>query len=179
MKIACLLINLSLLINVFVNVFMSSLGKASVATIKSQSSVPSLQSQPLTFSPNSSLSVPTAFISKTSIASCLSLWSQAFSWKSSVATPQSQAFSPKLSFETLQSQPVCCNLLLATTQPQPFSHKQLEAFSCNTSVPNLQFQGFGCNPSVAAPRFKSEGFSCNHLVTTLQSQCVCRCSHSH
>ena len=166
-------------IYVLTNVFMISLCKTSVATIKSWSSVPSLQSQSLTFSPNSSLSIPAPFSRKSSIASCLSLRSQSFSWKSLVATPQSQAFSPKLSFSTLQCQHVCFNFLLATTQPQPFSHKQLEAFSGNTSVLNLQFQGFGCNPSVATPRFQFEAFSCNHLVTTLQLQCVCPCSHSH
>ena len=173
MKNACLLINLSLLINVFANVFMISLCKAVIATIKSQSSDPILQSQPLTFSRNSLLSVPTTFSRKTLIASCLSLRSQAFSWKSLVATPQSQAFSPKLFFATLQSQLVCCNLLLATTLPQPFSLKYLEAFSCNTLVPNLQFQFFGFNPSVAmCLSLQSQTLIPQPLVPSLHLQLV-------
>ena len=128
----------SLLINVFVNVFMVFLCKPSVATIKSYSSVPTFS-----FSPNSSPSVPTPFSCKTSVATWLSLQSQPFSHKHSVGSPQLHHFSPKPSVATGFS----CNPVF--------------------SVPRHELQSFSPNPSFAAPKFQSEAFTCNPSVQTL------------
>ena len=115
---------------------------------QSQPLSPSLQSQ--------TLSHPTPFSYKTSIATCLSRKSQAFSWKPFNVTPQSQVLSHNFSFATLQSQTVCCNLSLGTIQPNP-------SFTSGwkSSAATLQSQSFILNPLLLTFQFQAAFNSLN------------------
>ena len=162
MKNACLLINFSLLINVLSNVFMTSLCKASVATIKAQSSVPTIhfQSQPPSVA---KLRLPLV---------C------PFSHKHSVGSLQLQYLSPRPSVPSFPSQQFSLNWSVATFCWQPLIPNPSVTSSWKPSIATLQSETC-CNPSVTTPYFLSEAFSCNRLVTTLPSQCLCPCSHKH
>ena len=147
MKNACLLINLSLLINVFANVFIIPLCKASVATIKFQSSVSSLQSQLFAFSPNPLQQQN--FNCQLSVPSVTTIQLEVFSCKSSVPGLQSQAFLCNTSVSTGLLQAFVGNHLALTLQSQIVERIQLQHFSPKPSVPRLQLQPSSCNPSLS------------------------------
>ena len=98
----------------------------SVINIESQPLVPTLQSQPFAFS------------HKTSVATCLSLQSQTFSWKPSVARLQFKAFGCSPSVENCLLQHFSGNHSVLTFESQPFSSKPL--------VATLQLLPVCCNP---------------------------------
>ena len=115
----------SLLINVFANILWFL-----YVSLQSQPLRPTLQSQLLAYSSNSSPSVPAPFSCKTSIATCLSLRSQHLSHKHLVRSPQLQRFSPK---------PSVANSLSVI----------LFVFSSKTWAAIIQSQPFSSNSSIS------------------------------